>query len=147
RHLSWLASSFRVLALHEIVSRLSDATLPAGACAITFDDGWRDNIEFALPELERPRPPPTGFVGTERVGTQGPCWPDEVCRRLAGLSREEQADLLRRLGVTSRGDPRDALLAHLKKSSEDARAEALDRLRSESQDPAPGARELLDWNE
>ena len=58
RHLAWLTDSFSVLPLHEITTRLADdLPLPPRACAITFDDGWRDNYDFALPALAlRPTP-------------------------------------------------------------------------------------------
>ena len=51
--LSW-AMRYRVLPLAEIVSRLAcGKRLPVGATAISFDDGWRDNRDHALPELEQ----------------------------------------------------------------------------------------------
>ena len=68
------------------------------ACAITFDDGWRDNLEHALPALEQRGLPATIFVVTERVGSQGAFWPDEVCRRMAPLPLDRQRELARRLG-------------------------------------------------
>lgn len=56
RHVDWLAEEFRVVALQEIVERLAKGqSLPPRACAITFDDGWRDNLEYAAPALERLR--------------------------------------------------------------------------------------------
>lgn len=149
RHLDWLASDFRVLPAHEIVERLAQSRpLPDGACAITFDDGWRDNHDFALPELARHGFPATIFVVTERVGTDGSFWPDEVCRRMAALPESAQRELLVMVGAPSRGgDPIEALLAHLKRLPEDIREPALERVRAASPDPATGTRELLDWSE
>jgi peptidoglycan/xylan/chitin deacetylase (PgdA/CDA1 family) len=148
RHLDWLESYFCVLPLHEIVSRLAERRpLPPGACALTFDDGWRDNHDFALPELERRGLPATIFVVTDRVGTEGAFWPDEAGRRMASLSSAQQRALIATLGVAARGNPVDALLAHLKGLSEDARAQVLEHLRSATRDPSQGARELLDWSE
>jgi peptidoglycan/xylan/chitin deacetylase (PgdA/CDA1 family) len=148
RHLAWLASSFSVLPLHEITDRLArEAPLPARACAITFDDGWRDNHDHALPALERHGLPATIFVVTDRVGTEGSFWPDEVCRRMAGLSSAARRALVAAVGAPLHGDPVDSLLAHLKPLREESRARALERLRSETRDPSAGARELLDWSE
>jgi peptidoglycan/xylan/chitin deacetylase (PgdA/CDA1 family) len=148
RHLAWLETYFRVLPLHEILARLAEqGPLPPGACAITFDDGWRDNHDFALPELERTGLPATVFVVTDRVGTQGVFWPDEVCQRMAALSGVEKRALVRRFGASSPGAPEDALLAELKRLSEAARAEILERLRAETPDPPSAGRELLDWSE
>lgn len=148
RHLEWLESSFRVLPLHEIASRLAEhLPLPHGACAITFDDGWRDNYQFALPALEKRGLPATIFVVTDRVGTDGAFWPDEVCRRMKGLSDSEQRELALAIGVSARGDRIAASLEHLKGMTEQAREPVIDRLRSATRDPCAGERELVDWNE
>lgn len=148
RHLSWLAEEFSVLPLHEIVARQGrGAPLPPRACAISFDDGWRDNLEYALPTLESRGLPATIFVVTERVGSQGAFWPDEVCRRMAPLRRDRQRELARRLGAEVAGDPVASVLDHLKRVSEAARPDLLDSLRGQTDAPADSGRELLDWSD
>ncbi len=148
RHLDWLAQQFRVLPLHEIASRLADgAALPPTACAITFDDGWRDNLDFALPALERAGLPATIFLVSERVGTPGVFWPDEVSRRLSGLPEAERRAVARELGAAHASDPVQAVLAAWKDLSEADREPRLERLRAAAADPIPPERELLDWEE
>ncbi len=49
----WIASQFHVLDPIEACERLVAGTLPARAAVLTFDDGYRDNAEIALPILER----------------------------------------------------------------------------------------------
>ncbi|HPE02794.1 MAG TPA: polysaccharide deacetylase family protein [Burkholderiaceae bacterium] len=49
----WLRGAFNVLPLDQAVQRLRAGTLPARAAAITFDDGYRDNVEVAAPILAR----------------------------------------------------------------------------------------------
>jgi peptidoglycan/xylan/chitin deacetylase (PgdA/CDA1 family) len=145
-HLSWVEARFEVLPLHEIAARLEDRRpLPVRACAITFDDGWRDNAQYALPELQRRGLPATVFVVTERVGTAGAFWPDELYRRMASLDRSEQQRMAERLGAGSDGDPIEASLAHLKRLTDAERRVALDELRGGIE--SPSAPELLDWNE
>ena len=147
-HLDWLVESFRVLPLHEVTERLTQhQALPPGACAITFDDGWRDNHDFALPALAQRGLPATIFVVTERVGSEGAFWPDEVCRRMAPLPAAEQRALFGQLGNVGPGTPTDALLAYLKQLPEDARERALERVRAQTPGTAASARELLDWSE
>lgn len=148
RHLEWLTADFRVLPLHEISSRLArHEPLPPGACAISFDDGWRDNHDFALPALAKRGIPATVFVVTDRVGTVGAFWPDEICRRMAGLPVSAQRALLAALGVAPSGNPVSALLGHLKGTTEDTRERVLDRVRAQTRDLATGERELMDWAE
>jgi peptidoglycan/xylan/chitin deacetylase (PgdA/CDA1 family) len=62
------ARGARVVPLAEIVRRLRAGEPLAGATAITFDDGYRDNLEVALPILERYGFPATVFICPERLG-------------------------------------------------------------------------------
>lgn len=146
--LDWLAAEFQVLPLHEIASALVDGRKVAPrACAITFDDGWRDNHDFALPELEKRGLPATVFVVSGRIGTEGAFWPDEVSRRLAAVERHQRAELVRSLGAAPGRDPVHGLIAWLKQLSEHAREEPLARLRAATPDPPSRDREILSWGE
>jgi peptidoglycan/xylan/chitin deacetylase (PgdA/CDA1 family) len=149
RHLDWMAEAFRVLPLAEIVAALAAGRrLPSGACAITFDDGWADNAAYALPALAARGMPATVFLVTERVGTSGAFWPDEVCRRVAAAPTAAARRAAERFAPERGGDPSEALLAAFKALPEAERGEALDALRREL--PLGGAddeRELLTWGE
>jgi peptidoglycan/xylan/chitin deacetylase (PgdA/CDA1 family) len=81
-----LARFFRVLPLGDAIERLQDGTLPARAVAITFDDGYADNCEQALPILARLGLPATFFVATGFLDG-GRMWNDtviEAVRRWSG---------------------------------------------------------------
>ncbi|WP_249937321.1 polysaccharide deacetylase family protein [Roseateles sp. DAIF2] len=74
---AWLRSWFRVLPLDEAALRLKNGTLPARACTITFDDGYADNHEVALPILREAGLPATFFVATGFLDG-GRMWNDTV---------------------------------------------------------------------
>lgn len=145
-HASTLSTRFNVVPLHELIQRLrSGESLPPRACAITFDDGWLDNLQFALPVLERFGLPATIFVVTDRVGTSGAFWTDEVVRRFASISKNERRELLERCGVSD--GMLQSLLGYLKSLDDLSREQEVGRIRSIGIDPCMGERELLDWDE
>jgi len=64
-HLAMIAESFATPSLSEICEALrTGARLPRSSVCITFDDGYRDNFEKALPLLECHHIPATFFVAT-----------------------------------------------------------------------------------
>jgi peptidoglycan/xylan/chitin deacetylase (PgdA/CDA1 family) len=61
--LRMLRRLFHVMPLDDAVARLAEGRpLPARAAAITFDDGYRDNLTLAVPMLERLGLPATFFL-------------------------------------------------------------------------------------
>lgn len=86
--LSWLASWYRVMPLDAALRQLEDGRLPARTAAITFDDGYADNAEQALPVLRAHGMSATFFVSTGFLNG-GRMWNDTIiesvrrCRRLS----------------------------------------------------------------
>jgi peptidoglycan/xylan/chitin deacetylase (PgdA/CDA1 family) len=62
-----VADVFQVLPLEEAVERLHEGTLPARAVCITFDDGYRNNHDVALPILKSLGLSATLFLATQFV--------------------------------------------------------------------------------
>jgi peptidoglycan/xylan/chitin deacetylase (PgdA/CDA1 family) len=60
----WLKAWFNVLPLDEAVERLRSRSLPPRAACITFDDGYADNHDVAMPILLRHRLPAAFFIAT-----------------------------------------------------------------------------------
>jgi peptidoglycan/xylan/chitin deacetylase (PgdA/CDA1 family) len=72
-----LASAFNVLPLPEAVERLAQGRLPPRAACVTFDDGYADNHDVALPILRRFGVPATFFIASGYL--EGRCmWNDTV---------------------------------------------------------------------
>jgi peptidoglycan/xylan/chitin deacetylase (PgdA/CDA1 family) len=66
---------------------LDGAPLPAGAVLLTFDDGYRDNLENALPILQRHGYPAVLFVPIAFLDDERPL-PHEESLRLLGVRNE-----------------------------------------------------------
>lgn len=77
-HLDFLFRRFRPVRLRDLVAATRDGRPPAGAVAITFDDGYADNLTTAKPLLERAGVPATVFVASGYVGSGRPFWWDEL---------------------------------------------------------------------
>jgi peptidoglycan/xylan/chitin deacetylase (PgdA/CDA1 family) len=71
QHLDWIGRRFRFVSLDELGERLEakdSRTDPVAA--ITFDDGYQDFYDHALPVLKRKGVPAAVFVVTSLVGTK-----------------------------------------------------------------------------
>jgi peptidoglycan/xylan/chitin deacetylase (PgdA/CDA1 family) len=75
--LGWLKDWFHVLPLDEAVQRLQAGNLPSRAAALTFDDGYADNHDEALPLLQRHGLPCSFFIATDFLDG-GRMWNDSV---------------------------------------------------------------------
>jgi peptidoglycan/xylan/chitin deacetylase (PgdA/CDA1 family) len=74
QQLRWLSRWRRVVTLNETLHSATSRRL----AAITFDDGYRDNLTVALPLLERFQLPMTLFVAAGLVGRDGYLSADEL---------------------------------------------------------------------
>ncbi|MEN9395905.1 MAG: hypothetical protein RLZ81_435 [Pseudomonadota bacterium] len=73
----WLARWFNVLPLEQAVHTLKAGQLPARSACITFDDGYADNHQVALPILERHGLSATFFIATGFLDG-GRMWNDTI---------------------------------------------------------------------
>jgi peptidoglycan/xylan/chitin deacetylase (PgdA/CDA1 family) len=74
----WLACNRAVMPLVEFAERHRSGTLPPDAAAVTFDDGYACNFEFAVPILERHAIPATMFLPAELIERGEEYWWDEL---------------------------------------------------------------------
>jgi peptidoglycan/xylan/chitin deacetylase (PgdA/CDA1 family) len=86
RMMAVVSRAFRVLPLAQAVRSLAQACLPPRALAITFDDGYADNHEVALPILQRHSLPATFFVATGFLDG-GRMWNDSVIECIRHTAR------------------------------------------------------------
>lgn len=91
KQMKCLAECFNVLPLFEAVERLERDDLPSRAVCITFDDGYADNAEVALPILQRYGLRATFFIASGFLDG-GWMFNDRVIESVRG-ARGDQLDL------------------------------------------------------
>ena len=92
--LKYLVKNFNVLPLSDAITRLRRDTLPSCAVSITFDDGYADNAENALPLLQKYAITATFFIASGFVDG-GRMWNDTVIESV----RRAKGDVLDLSGI------------------------------------------------
>lgn len=87
-HLLWLKSACNVLPLREANELRKSKRLPSRAVVITFDDGYADNAEVALPLLQKAEVPATFFVCSAYLNG-GRMWNDTVIDSLRQMHPDD----------------------------------------------------------
>jgi peptidoglycan/xylan/chitin deacetylase (PgdA/CDA1 family)/CelD/BcsL family acetyltransferase involved in cellulose biosynthesis len=83
----FVSQHYRVVSLSELLKRLGDGS-PETLMAITFDDGYQDNYDFALPILERYGLPATIFLTTGSLDSGEPLWFEQLAAAAKRTPRE-----------------------------------------------------------
>ena len=170
-HLTYLQKRFNIISLDELLDLWHTNRLKShqSYCVITFDDGWRDNYQFAFPVLMKYRIPATIFLATEFIGTARWFWPDQImlllekCGQHTTGAAERKAVstiLAETIGVTlsaadgifrrvESGDPinSDAIIEFCKGVEVDRIHQIIDRLSRALHMDLPTHRVLLNWDE
>ncbi|MCG8462658.1 MAG: polysaccharide deacetylase family protein [Holophagales bacterium] len=85
RHVEWLNSRYGLVTVTEAARRLASGELEQDLVALTFDDGYADNVSGAFPALEALGVPATIYLTTGFLDGQ-PLWFDVARRSLHALS-------------------------------------------------------------
>lgn len=142
--LDFIQRHYHVVSQADVTAHLNGRQrLPRCAGLITFDDGWRDTLIHALPELKKRNLPAVLFLATEVVDlAMGDWWQDQLVELLAqkeGLSSIKSALAIRQLPGESRSDELRRITATLGALEESQRQAILQPLVSR----LPGARQML----
>jgi peptidoglycan/xylan/chitin deacetylase (PgdA/CDA1 family) len=149
--LDWLGRRTNVVPLRDALRRLrSGAALPPRATAITFDDGYRDNLELAVPELERRGMPATFFLVPGLLDRRVEPWWEQAAWAVTDAIEHEATIDGRRLVLADPGGRRAVLkevAELLKRRDRAAREGALQELIAQlAPRPRGDLSELfLDW--
>jgi peptidoglycan/xylan/chitin deacetylase (PgdA/CDA1 family) len=79
-----LARQRRIVELDWLAAELAAGRSPRNVAAITFDDGYLDVLENAVPVLERHGAPATFYLPTRLLGRPGEFWWDAIVRVILG---------------------------------------------------------------
>lgn len=127
--LEWIKRWFEVIPLDAAVELLASGQLPARALTITFDDGYADNAENALPVLQKHGMPATFFIATSFLDG-GRMWNDTVIEAVRNCMRQ-QLDLselgLGRYAIATPDDKRNAIETILRQIKYEAPVDRLAR--------------------
>lgn len=132
RQLDFLASEFELIPLSELVAATRAGRVPERAVALTFDDGYVDNLEQALPLLERHRAPATLYVATAYTGKKAFWW-DELQALVAGRGERPARLELKVAGhaisvdTATEAQRRDALAGELHTAFREANVVAIEQ--------------------
>lgn len=83
-HVDVLRRQRTPMTMSDLVAGLIRGTLPDDAVAVTFDDGYVDNLTHARPVLSAAGVPATLFVMTGAIGGTREFWWDEIARGILG---------------------------------------------------------------
>lgn len=98
-HLRELKKHFELVSLTDWVNaKDNDEPLPQKACAVTFDDGWLDNYEYAFPILKEESVPATLFAVADKIETDFQFWPNIIAGLMVfeGISAMRDNAILRK---------------------------------------------------
>lgn len=156
RHIDWIRAHMPIVQLRDWVQAArAGRDVPRKACAITFDDGWLDNYEYAWPILRETATPASVFVVSHMIGTSERFWPNRLLDLLQRASseelRDEAFDWLRvvapfELMPKPNAEQRAALLVACKRLSEIEVRGHIDRLEARFP-PASNGPVLVDWTQ
>lgn len=99
RQIRWLQDHFELISLAEAQRRVRTGDSPRPAVAVTFDDGYAENCEYALPLLIKERIPCAYFVASQFVLENRPFPHDVEAGRPLPVNTPEQIRSLARAGI------------------------------------------------
>ena len=90
-HMSLIKPLFKTMHLSQWLElKNSGNDLPERACAVTFDDGWADNYEFAYPVLKELGIPATIFLVSNMIGKTSTFWPERLSYVVSEVSKQPE---------------------------------------------------------
>lgn len=111
-HIATLRQYFEFVDLGQWVKSVKEGVdVPDKSVALTFDDGWIDNYQYAFPILKQEKVPASIFLVSSMIGTTMKFWPERLTEILLCLKnyRENQISLPQKQWLEKHGLRLDAL--------------------------------------
>lgn len=146
----WLGRMGTIVPLRHIVAAMTEGRpLPRRAIALTFDDGYRDNAEAAMPLLDRMGVPATFFLVPGFLDGDVPAWWEVTAWAVRHASRPMAEVAGHSVPGGDLNDPRVGAFMNAAKTVDAATrerrvAELVDGLAPAGDNPLPGL--FMDWD-
>jgi peptidoglycan/xylan/chitin deacetylase (PgdA/CDA1 family) len=135
--LEFATAHFDVIPIEHLLHARNNARRPA--LAFTFDDGWYDNHDHALPILLRKQVPAAVFISTGYIGSSDTFWVERLCAAWK-CGREEQIKaVLGKKDADLSGNVE--FLKHMSNAERNSMLQQIDLPAATSGD------RLMDWNQ
>jgi peptidoglycan/xylan/chitin deacetylase (PgdA/CDA1 family) len=152
RGVEWLKRRMPIVPLARMVDDIAAARpVPAGGeIALTFDDGLRNQYEFAYPVLERLEAPATFFICPTLMDERRWLWTQEARSRLESLDGAGRHEYAAAIGLAT--DVAEAIVVHMKTLPIAERLRREEALRERTPGFGPTAEtkrrfDLLSWDD
>lgn len=148
-----LTKKFLVVPLENYLSDPKAFSTNKKIATVLFDDGYKDNIEFAAPVLAQYKCPASFYIVTDCIDKNIPTWTYIVDHSLASTRKTElQLDLgfvpekFKRLGLKNNNPVIKELKPWMKKLSNPERVKVTEEIVKQCEDVAV-PKKMMDWND
>ena len=94
-HMAFVSQFYTTITLADYVKwRKGQGTIPGNACVVTFDDGFNDTYQYAVPVLQRHKQTATFFVIGKVLSSRKAPWPHDLYDLLDHHALTDCADCL-----------------------------------------------------
>jgi peptidoglycan/xylan/chitin deacetylase (PgdA/CDA1 family) len=147
--MAYLAERYNVISLDEFVDSCKKIKpLPKNSVIITFDDGYKDNYDFAYPALKKYRLPATIFLTTGAIEKQDYLWWEKLAYALSVINSDSiEIKPLVLFSLKNRNAALKKIVQRLKRCNDDEKNAVINKLLLSLKVSLPKRRIYLNWDE
>jgi peptidoglycan/xylan/chitin deacetylase (PgdA/CDA1 family) len=155
--ITYITKQYHVVQLEDYILSSKEIKTNKKPATILFDDGYKDNIEYAVPILDQQKCPASFYVVTECIDKNIPTWTYMVDHLLQNTSKQQ---LILEMNFVPVHFKKNEFATHparlsfgsklkpwMKGLSNDQRQQVLGHLEMTFDDVAPPANKMMSWND